>query len=109
MEDLLATPAKTGPLTNADVLDVPWIKVGEDGTVVARAHDNRLSRLSSYLGVGAILIFPLLLGIGGIAVGVVGWRRGERWAPAAVVLAIAGAVIGVLLAGYVAPGVMHHH
>jgi hypothetical protein len=108
LEDLLATPPKTGPLSNADVLPVAWIKVREDGALEVSAHDNRFSRLGLVLGVGATLIFPLFLGLGGVVFGARGWRRGERWAPAVVALAIAGAAVGVLLASYVAP-VVHHH
>lgn len=63
----------------------------------ARTGGRMFSVAAIALGLAAILLYPLVLGGVGLVLALVALRRGEPLARTAVIAAVAGTVIGVLL------------
>lgn len=63
----------------------------------ARAEAGRgYSIAGGILGVAALVVLPILLGPAGIALGYVGYRKGDRHGRTAMIVAGVGTVLGIL-------------
>jgi hypothetical protein len=66
-----------------------------------RTRSNTLSIIAIVLGVCAIVIFPPVLGVIGVILGVIAKTKGERLSTWGIVIPIVGMVLGLILAAII--------
>jgi cytochrome c biogenesis protein CcdA len=71
------------------------------GSTATVSESNTMSIIAIVLGVLAVFIAPIILGPIGIILAVIAKRRGERLSTTALIVAIAGMVLGFILGAIV--------
>jgi len=67
----------------------------------AETRSNTLSIIAIVCGVVAILFLPIVLGPIGIVLGIIGKTRNEKLSTVAIVVAVAGMIVGFVLGAIV--------